>query len=70
MHYIGISLCGLFLVYISMVAVANGIKRMFSNEEERQRDTLSVYAREFADLFRITALPSAILHDSFTNSFI
>ena len=32
MHYIEISLCGLFLVYISMVAVANGItKRMFSS---------------------------------------
>lgn len=52
-HYVGISLCGLFLVYISVVAVANGIKRMFSSEEERQRDTLSVYAREFDDLFRI-----------------
>ena len=53
MHYVGVSLCGLFVIYISMVAVANGIKRMFSSEEERQRDTLSVYAREFDDLFRI-----------------
>ena len=53
MHYVGVSLCGLFVMYISMVAVANGIKRMFSSEEERQRDTLSVYAREFADLLRI-----------------
>ena len=33
MYYIGILLCGLFLVYIFMVAVANGItKRMFSSK--------------------------------------
>lgn len=51
-YCIGVSLCGLFAVYVAMVGVANGIERIFASEEERQRDTLSVYAREVADLIR------------------